>query len=149
MKIQSLGHVVIKVRNRERAEKFYNEILGLPIVARLDPSGGVPESMTFFSLGNHHDFAVMEVGDEAESAAPRSPGLAHVAFKIGDTTDELREAKAHLESHGIKPHAQDHEVTQSLYFDDPDGNNVELYVDTSDVWKRDTQRVAQAKPLEL
>ncbi len=34
-------------------------------------------------------------------------------------------------------------------FDDPDGNNVEVYVDTSDVWKHDTQRVASAKPLEL
>ena len=33
MKIESLGHVVIKVRDQARSEKFYNGILGLPIVA--------------------------------------------------------------------------------------------------------------------
>ncbi len=37
MKIESLGHVVIKVRDQARSEKFYNGILGLPIVARLTP----------------------------------------------------------------------------------------------------------------
>jgi catechol-2,3-dioxygenase len=40
-------------------------------------------------------------------------------------------------------------VTKSLYFDDPDGNNLEVYVDASDIWKREPQRVAQIAPLEL
>ena len=31
----------------------------------------------------------------------------------------------------------------------PDGNGIELYVDASDVWRREPQRVAQLKPLEL
>jgi catechol 2,3-dioxygenase-like lactoylglutathione lyase family enzyme len=35
MNIQSLGHVVIKVRNQQRAEAFYNGLLGIPIAARL------------------------------------------------------------------------------------------------------------------
>jgi catechol 2,3-dioxygenase-like lactoylglutathione lyase family enzyme len=35
MKVQALGHVVIKVRNRERAERFYNGLLGIPIAARM------------------------------------------------------------------------------------------------------------------
>ncbi|MEE9180535.1 MAG: VOC family protein [Vicinamibacteria bacterium] len=149
MKIESLGHVVIKVRDQARSEKFYNGILGLPIVARLTPDQPPGLCMTFFSLGNHHDFATCEVGADAQAAPAKSPGLMHVAFKIGESLDELREAKAHLESHGLKTVAEDHEVSQSLYFDDPDGNNVEVYVDTSDVWKHDTQRVASAKPLEL
>ena len=149
MKIESLGHVVIKVRDQARSEKFYNGILGLPIVARLAPDKPPGFCMTFFSLGNHHDFAIFEVGEDAESPPAKSPGLFHVAFKIGESLDDLREAKAHLESHGLKARSVDHDVTQSLYFDDPDGNNVEVYVDTSDVWKQDTQRVAQAKPLEL
>ena len=63
MQIESLGHVVIKVRDLERAEAFYNGVLGLPIVAR---SEQMP--MTFFSLGNHHDFAVLGLGDDAEEA---------------------------------------------------------------------------------
>src|SRR5262249_48047329 len=47
MKIQELGHAVIKVRNRQRAEEFYGEVLGMPIVARRDEP-----PLTFFSLGN-------------------------------------------------------------------------------------------------
>ncbi len=43
----------------------------------------------------------------------------------------------------------DHGVSESLYFDDPDGNTLELYIDTDDVWKRDPTKVAQARPLDL
>ena len=144
MKIASLGHVVINVRNQQRAEAFYHGVLGLPIVARLESMG-----MTFFSLGDHHDFAVAAQGDDAPAAPPKAPGLAHVAFKVGDTLDDLRDAKKHLEENDIKSVSVDHEVTMSLYFDDPDGNTVELYVDSSDRWKAEPERVAQAKPLEI
>jgi catechol 2,3-dioxygenase len=144
VQVQALGHVVLRVRNQERAEAFYNGVLGLPICARYDDP-----RMTFFTLGNHHDFAVEVVGDDADAPGEQSVGLAHVAFKIGESLDALREAKAHLEQAGVKVAPVDHEVTQSLYFDDPDGNTVEVYVDVSDVWKQDPQRVAQAEPLEL
>jgi catechol 2,3-dioxygenase len=105
--------------------------------------------MTFFTLGNHHDFAVMEVSGEGTSRKATSVGLDHVAFKIGDSLDDLREAKAKLESSGIVVRPVDHEVTKSLYFEDHDGNGIELYVDASDVWRREPQRVAQLQPLEL
>jgi catechol-2,3-dioxygenase len=144
MKIQSLGHVVIKVRNQERAETFYNELLGIPIAARL-PS----RSMTFFTLGNHHDFAVAAVGDDALDAPMNSPGLLHIAFKVGTLIDELREAKLHLEAAGIKVDARDHEVSKSIYFNDPDCNTIELYIDASDVWKQRPEAVAQSTPLDL
>ena len=144
MKIQSLGHVVIKVRNQKRAEAFYNGLLGLPIAARL------PEmSMTFFTLGNHHDFAVAAIGDDAPDAPGNSPGLFHVAFKIGNRIDELREAKRKLETAGLEIHSYDHGVSKSIYFRDPDGNTIELYVDASDVWKKNPEAVAQMKPLYL
>jgi len=54
-----------------------------------------------------------------------------------------------LEGAGLKPNPIDHEVTKSLYFEDPDGNGVELYVDASDAWRQDPQRVAQLQPLVL
>jgi catechol 2,3-dioxygenase len=144
MQIQSLGHVVIKVRNQERAEAFYHGVLGLPIAARF-----APLSMTFFTLGNHHDFAVLATGDDAPDPPENAPGLFHVAFKIGTRIEELREAKRHLEAAGIEAQAFDHEVTKSLYFKDPDGNTVELYVDASDIWKQKPETVAQATPLDL
>ncbi|MEE9253412.1 MAG: VOC family protein [Pseudomonadales bacterium] len=144
MQIQSLGHVVLQVRNQQRAEEFYNGVLGLSICARNeDPR------MTFFTLGNHHDFAIAEVGEDAETPPNSSVGLAHVAFKIGESLDELRKAKADLEAVGVGVRPIDHEVTQSLYFRDPDGNTIEVYVDVSDAWKKEPQRVAQGAPLEL
>jgi catechol 2,3-dioxygenase len=146
MQIKALGHVVLRVTDRARAEKFYNGVLGLPICARYDEHGF---KMAFFSLGNHHDFAVMEVSGVGSSKAESAVGLHHVAFNIGKTIDELREAKAKLEAAGVPLTPIDHEVTKSLYFADPDGNGVELYVDTSDVWRQEPQRVAQMQPLEL
>jgi catechol 2,3-dioxygenase len=146
LKIKALGHVVLRVTDRARSEKFYNGVLGLPICARLDQGG---MKMAFFTLGNHHDFAVMEVSGEGSSQGGSAVGLDHVAFNIGKSLDELREAKAKLEAAGIMPNPVDHEVTKSLYFKDPDGNGVELYVDASDAWRQDPQRVAQLKPLKL
>jgi catechol 2,3-dioxygenase len=146
MKIRSLGHVVLRVTDRERAERFYNGVLGLPVCARLDEGGF---KMAFFTLGNHHDFAVMEVTGEGSSRSETAVGLHHVAFNIGTTLDELREAKAKLDAAGIATQPIDHEVTKSLYFADPDGNGIEVYVDASDAWRREPQRVALVMPLEL
>jgi catechol 2,3-dioxygenase len=50
---------------------------------------------------------------------------------------------------GVATTPIDHEVTKSLYFADPDGNGVEVYVDVSDAWRADPSRVAKVKPLEL
>ena len=145
MDIQQLGHVVLKVRDRSRSERFYSEVLGLKIAARMDTP-----PMTFFTLGNHHDFAIVAVGTDGPDAAQNSPGLYHVAFKVGDSTDDLREAKGHLDALGVDISGiSDHTVSQSIYFKDPDGNAIEVYVDTSDVWRTDPQAVANIAPLSL
>ncbi len=145
MKVQALGHAVLKVRNQERAEQFYNGVLGIPIAAR---HTSMP--MTFFTLGNHHDLAVLAVGDDAPDAPQNAPGLYHIALKVGDSLEDLREVKEHLERSGVTIDSTiDHTVSQSIYLRDPDGNGVELYVDGSDVWKDDPQQVAQGKALAL
>lgn len=147
MEVRQLGHVVVKVRDRERSERFYTEVLGLSIAARLDQP---PMSMTFFTIGNHHDFAISVTGPDGPDAPENSPGLDHVAFKVGDSTDHLREARAHLDALGVEiAMIADHTVTQSIYFADPDGNGIEFYVDTSDVWRTDPQTVATIAPLAL
>jgi catechol 2,3-dioxygenase len=145
VKVQQLGHVVLKVRDRDRSERFYTEVLGLPIAARMDAP-----PMTFFTLGNHHDFAIVAVGPDGPDAPTNSPGLFHVAFKVGDTTDDLRQAKSHLEACGVEiVGISDRTVSQSIYLNDPDGNTIEVYVDASDVWRSDPQAVANIAPLSL
>ena len=144
MEIQLLGHVVLKVRDRKRAEAFYEGVLGLRVAAR-----GRDFPMTFYTLGDHHDLAIMAVGEDAGSPDDSDVGLAHVAFKIGDDMDVLREAKAHFEAEGVAVTPVDHGISKSLHFHDPDGNQLEVYVDVSDDWKRDPELVMQNRPLEL
>ena len=61
MKIESLGHIVLKVSNLDTSREFYHNLLGLPISAESDEW-----RMIFFTLGSHHDFAIIEIGSEAE-----------------------------------------------------------------------------------
>lgn len=147
MKVQSLGHVVLTVSDLARSEAFYGGVLGFPVVARGDFEGG---RMIFFSFGDHHDFAIMQPKRPAKGETrPAAPGLNHVAFKIGDDVEALRQAKAELEAENISVDPRDHGISQSLYFADPDGNWIELYVDISDDWRRDPQQVANSRPLKL
>ena len=108
MKINALGHVVLKVTDLERAEDFYNGLLGLPVCARFDQDG---YEMTFFSLGNHHDFAIMKVDGGDNDQDEDRIGLHHVAFNIGTSLDDLREAKTKLDNAGVSAEPIDHEVT--------------------------------------
>lgn len=143
--VQQLGHVVLKVRDRDRAAEFYEGVLGLRVAASLDTP-----PMTFYTLGNHHDFAILAVGPDGPDAPGNSPGLFHVAFKVGDETEDLRRTKADLDAHGIEiAGIADHTVSQSIYLHDPDGNSIELYVDVSDVWRTDPQTVASLAPFSL
>ena len=146
MKIEGVGHVVLKVRNLDRSAAFYSGVLGLKEVGRF------PGRMVFFSAGtNHHDLAVMAVGPDAPSPPDEAVGLAHVALKIGDSLDLLREAKALLEAHAVPIQGtRDHVVSQSIYCEDPDGNTVELFVDGDPaIWAEDPSTVATTKPLVL
>lgn len=144
MRVHSLGHVVLKVRNLDRSEAFYSELLGIPVISRISD----PVHMTFFSLGNHHDFAVVEVGEHALTPDPITTGLDHVAFKIGDSLEEFSAARTDLEAAGIIVFEADRTFTRSLHFQDPDGNEVELYIDTSDTWKTHIQSVTPAQAVE-
>ena len=148
MKVMALGHVVLKVGNLDRSLAFYSQTLGLRMVARTIIRD-MP--MAFFSIaGNHHDLALMEVA-AATLPAESNTGLAHLALKIGNSLDELRAARAHLQARGITiDRTVQHRVAQSLYIQDPDGNRIELYVDGDPaVWRNDPSTVAHSEPLAL
>jgi catechol 2,3-dioxygenase len=146
MKIQGVGHVVLKVRDLDHSARFYTGVLGLKEVARFTGR------MVFFSAGrNHHDLAVLAVGADAPSPPDHGVGLAHVALKLGDSLDALREAQGVLEAHGVKIRGvRDHLVSQSIYLEDPDGNTIELFVDGDPaIWAEDPTTVATSRPLAL
>ena len=88
----------------------------------------------------------------ASLPAGRRVGLYHFGLKVGDSDDELRAALAALEENGVAVlGASDHTVTHSLYIADPDGNEIELYIDVPGVdWRTDpTLVMSPVKPLVL
>ena len=146
MSVKSLGHVVLKVRDLAVSVPFYRDVLGLHEVARYG------RNMVFFSLGtNHHDLALMALGTDAPAPSPDSVGLYHVAFKVGDSLDELRAMRDHLVRQGVPVLGMsDHAVSQSIYIRDPDGIEIELYVDADpSVWRDNPQAVATIRRLDL
>jgi catechol 2,3-dioxygenase len=149
IEIGRVGHVVLKVSDLNRALGFYCGALGLTEVARRDFGDGM---MVFLSAGHtHHDIGLVEVGKQARRPEGADIGLYHVAFKIGDDIETLRAAKVHLEASDVPIQwIADHRVSQSIYVADPDGNNIELYVDADPtVWAENPAAVAHASGLAL
>lgn len=146
MKIHELGHVVLYVSNLERSRKFYAKTLGFHEI----PSQ-MPGAALFSSGRTHHELLLIEIDAVPREKERLEPGLYHIGFKIGTTDDELMTAYAELEQAGVKIlGTADHHVTHSLYVFDPDGNELELYVDISDEWKTNPSVVARpTKHLEL
>jgi catechol 2,3-dioxygenase len=71
----------------------------------------------------------MEVGADAPTSPSRAIGLSHIAFRLRDEA-HLRAAYADLQAHNVEIFAAvNHGVTKSLYFRDPDGNELEVYCD--------------------
>jgi catechol 2,3-dioxygenase len=150
MEIKELGHIVLYVRNLERSVAFYRDVLGWHQVVPTVP--GMPAS-AFSSGRTHHELLLIEVGENA-AAIPqgRRVGMYHFGLKVGDTDEELREALQRIQEAGVQlAGASDHTVTHSLYIFDPDGNEIELYIDVPGVdWKNNPMAVmAPTKPLAI
>jgi catechol-2,3-dioxygenase len=91
--------------------------------------------MTFFRFAtseNHHDFSLMELSPHARSSPDRNAiGLAHVAFKIGRSAEELRQARRVFDASGTKVLDEAARAfAKSVHVLDPDGNEVELYIES-------------------
>lgn len=148
MKAHYLGHIVFYVRALEGSLAFYRDLLGFREIGLA--FGGAAAALT--SGRTHHELLLIEVGAAPGPLSGHRLGLYHIGIKIGDSLEELRSAKAELEEAGVViTGMSDHTVSQSLYLADPDGNEVELYVDADPaIWKRDPAAVlAPIKPLRL
>ncbi len=148
MEIKELGHIVLYVRDVGVSRRFYGEVLGWHEV------GTQEDRLAVFSSGRtHHELLLIEVGP---GAAPipggRRVGMYHFGLKVGTTDDELRKALETLVDAGAEVvGATDHGVTHSLYIKDPDGNEIELYIDVQpERWREDPMAIlAPAAPLRL
>ena len=155
MQIKELGHVVLFVKNIERSAHFYRDVLGFHAVEPKGSDGSLRSlgrAVMFTSGRTHHELLLIEVGEDAPHFGHgRRAGLYHLGFKIGESDDELREALEVLRAAGTEIiGASDHTVTHSLYVLDPDGNEVELYIDVPGVdWNDPDNLLVPTKALSL
>ncbi len=135
IKIQELGHVVLYVQNLNKSADFYKDVLGFLEISR-------KQGMAAFSGGRtHHELLLIEVGGRVPERKVQ-PGLYHIGFKIGDGPLVIKKTLAELRRLDVEIiGTADHTVTHSIYILDPDGNELELYSDVSDEWKKNPDAV--------
>jgi catechol 2,3-dioxygenase len=150
MEIKELGHIVLYVRDLERSQRFYGEILGWK---QIPTPHGKTGRAAFSSGRTHHELYLIEVGSDAAALPPgRRVGMYHFGLKVGESDEELRQVLEHLTRHGVTiAGGTDHGVTHSLYIHDPDGHEIELYIDVQPERWRDDPSVfyAPAQALRL
>jgi catechol-2,3-dioxygenase len=116
------GHLVLRTNRLAAMRDWYATVLDCRVVA------SSPQMVFLTYDDEHHRIALVDDGPLERT--PRSSPLAHVAFAV-DSVDALGATRARLEAIGILPQrATDHRITLSLYYDDPDGNSLELFADT-------------------
>ena len=149
MKAEYLGHIVFYVKDLESSLEFYEHILGWDRIT----SDTLPFNAAALSSGRtHHELLLIEVGDAPKKPLGRRIGFYHAAFKIGDTIDKLKFTYQKLIKKGVDIiGTSDHTVSKSIYLLDPDGNEIELYIDDPKFdWKSDpTLVLSPIKPLSL
>ena len=130
MQLKEIGHVLLRVLDLERSKKFYTDVLGFHVLEEDPEHGG-----TFMALpGQSHAIDLFQVKDTelAEKQIPGARGLGHIAFRVEDE-DALKDAYATLREHGVEITRQiDHVSQKSVYFNDPDGNTLEIYFEVPD-----------------
>ena len=130
-----IGHVGLRATNPEASAEFYRDVLGMEIVGGSTPDD--PLGATAF-LSSRPDEESHEIALFADLA------FAHVAFKVSSLA-EFRSFHARVVGKNIPiKFAFNHRVSFAFYFDDPDGNMIEVYWPTGDL----SRRQPHAEPLE-
>ncbi|MEL6267005.1 MAG: VOC family protein [Pseudomonadota bacterium] len=144
----SVGHVHLRVADLDRAVAFYRDVLGLDVMQR------VASGAAFLSADGYHHHLGLNTWESLGGArpAPGTTGLYHVAFLYPDRASLARAVKRVIEA-GVPIRGKaDHGVSEAVYFEDPDGNGIELYRDRPRAeWPADAEgRLALTNaPLDL
>jgi catechol-2,3-dioxygenase len=118
-----LAHVVFQTNQLEAMRDWYCTVLNAQVVHESGP-------LSFITFDDeHHRIAFLARPEQLDAKSPTMPGVHHVAFTF-DSLDALLERFTTLEAQGISPKVPiQHGVTTSLYYQDPDGNFVEMQID--------------------
>lgn len=119
MQLEGIDHVALGVRDIERSAKWYTEVLGFERIHE-GMWGGVP---TFIGKGDT-GIALFPASHEPKLSNHREIRMLHLAFRAD--RENFLGAQRELEKRGIKFEFQNHEISHSIYFRDPDGHQLEI-----------------------
>jgi catechol 2,3-dioxygenase len=122
-----IGHVHLKVADLDRAVRFYRDVMGFDLKARLG------DQAAFLSAGGYHHHIGLNTWESAHGAPPAagSTGLYHFAINYPTRRDLAAALKRLLDQGWGIDGASDHGTHEAIYMHDPDMNGMEL------AWDRD------------
>jgi catechol 2,3-dioxygenase len=143
-----LGHAVLYVSNLQKSLSFYRDLVGLEVQGLIFND----RAAVLSGGGTHHELMLIEVGAAPGPLQGKRLGLYHLGWKVGDNLSILKQLHKQLRdaNYPIKG-LSDHTISQSIYLHDPDGNEIELYVDNPEYdWRsRSDWMETPVKPLNL
>ena len=143
VKPKQLGHLVLRVRDLDRSQSFYEDVLGLQVTT------AIPGRMVFLSAGEaSHELALMSVGADAPGPEQGRVGLYHFAWEM-ESFEDLRQIYGELKQKDVKVGGGgNHGISIGVYFFDPDGNEIEVFYELPrDQWPTEGQLFAGKFPL--
>ena len=86
---------------------------------------------------------------DAEAPQKNQVGLAHIAL-VADSFDTVKAMYQRLKAHDVPiVRTVDHGITKSVYFKDPEGNELEIYCEAPGVDWREVETIIVADPIDL
>lgn len=143
---KSLHHMAFRCRDTEATRQFYEEVIGLPLVAALEigrtATGRAAQALhTFFEIRDGSYLAFFEVDGAPFEFKQQHDFDLHIALETDHLA--LSAAVAAAKARGIEVRGpSDHGFIRSTYFRDPDGYVVELTVRSPD---HDAEMTAERK----
>ena len=120
MELEGIDHVAMSVRDVERAAQWYIDVLGFEHRYK-DVWNGIP---TFIGKGTTA-IALFPAQSNTPSKSERAGvRMLHLAFRAN--RKNFLAAQEELKQRGIRFEFQDHEISHSIYFPDPDGHQLEI-----------------------
>ena len=124
--VRGVHHIALVCRDVEETIRFYQELLGFPLVELVENRDYAGSSHFFFDIGNRNllgffDFPGLDSPPWQETVG----AVQHLAISIG--TEQFAAAKQKLDAAGIDYLGPDRGADDSLYFRDPNGVGLELY----------------------
>ena len=122
---RGVHHMALICSDVEQTIQFYQGILGFPLIELMENRDYPNSAHLFFDIGNGNLLAFFDFPGLGLQPGVESLGsVQHIAISIYE--DQFEPLKAKLEQHNIPYIGPDRGATDSLYFKDPDGIQIEL-----------------------